>query len=58
MSFFYHFTFIILTAFILIKTISYGLYEINNQDNKSGGISVILFSIFVIIFANVIVFFR
>jgi len=58
MNFLYHFTFIFITIFILLKTISYGLYEINNENNKIGGIAVICFSIIVILFANIIVFFR
>lgn len=58
MNFVYHFTFIVVTIFILIKTISYGLYEIKTQDNKSGGIAVICFSIIVVVFANIISFLR
>lgn len=58
MNFIYHFTFIIVTIFVLIKTISYGLYEIKTQNNKSGGIAVICFSIIVVIFTNVISFLR
>lgn len=58
MNFVYHFTFIVVTIFILIKTISYGLYEIKTQDNKSGGIAVICFSIIVVVFANIISFIR
>ncbi len=54
MNFIYHFTFIIVTVFVLMKTISYGLYEIKTQNNKSGGIAVICFSIIVVIFANII----
>lgn len=58
MNFVYHFIFIVVTIFILIKTISYGLYEIKTQDNKSGGIAVICFSIIVVVFANIISFLR
>ncbi len=54
MNFIYHFTFIVVTVFVLMKTISYGLYEIKTQNNKSGGIAVICFSIIVVIFANII----
>ncbi len=53
-----HFIFIIITIFILLKTFFYGIYEIKTQKNKTGGVCVILFSILVIIFANVIVFLR
>lgn len=58
MNFIYHFIFIAVTVFVLLKTISYGLYEIKAQNNKYGGISVIVFSIVVVIFANIISFLR
>lgn len=58
MNFIYHFTFIIVTIFVLIKTISYGLYEIKTQNNKSGGITVICFSVIVVVFTNIISFLR
>lgn len=58
MNLLYHFIFIIFTISILIKTIFYGLYEINTENNKSGGIAVICFSLLVSIFADVIMFFR
>lgn len=58
MNFLYHFVFISATIFILIKTISYGLYEIKTENNKSGGIAVICFSVLVVVFTNIIVFFR
>lgn len=58
MNFIYHFTFFAVSLFILIKTIFYGVYEINSENNKSGGIAVICFSVLVVIFANIIVFFR
>ena len=54
----YNFIFIIVTICILLKTIFYGLYEINSEKNKSGGISVICFSVLVVIFSNIIVFLR
>lgn len=58
MNLLYHFLFIVVTIYVLIKTIFYGLYEINTQENKSGGIAVIFFSILVIVFANIIVLLR
>ena len=58
MNLIYHFIFIAVSLFILIKTIFYGIYEINSENNKSGGIAVICFSVLVIVFANIIVFFR
>lgn len=58
MNLLYHFVFVIVTIFILIKTIFYGMFEIKTQNNKSGGIAVICFSIVVIVFANIMVFLR
>lgn len=58
MNLIYHFTFIVVSIFILIKTIFYGIYEINSENNKSGGIAIICFSVLVVIFSNIIVFFR
>ena len=58
MNLIYHFTFIVVSLFILIKTIFYGIYEINSENNKSGGIDVICFSILIVVFSNIIVFFR
>ena len=54
----FNFIFTITTIYILIKTIFYGIYEIKNENNKSGGISVIVFSIIVILFSNIILFLR
>lgn len=58
MKLFFHFSFIIITIFILIKTIFYGVYEIKTEKNKTGGIAVIMLSIFTTILANIIMFFR
>ncbi|MBR0350398.1 MAG: hypothetical protein IJH76_00995 [Clostridia bacterium] len=54
----YNFIFIIASILILIKAIAYGLYEIKNENNKSGGITIICFSVLVTIFVNIVVFFR
>lgn len=58
MNFLFYVVFIITTVFILVKTIFYGLYEINTENNKSGGIAVICFSVLVVIFANIVLFMR
>ena len=57
-NFIYNFIFIFASALILIKAIAYGLYEIKNENNKSGGIAVISFSVLVTIFVNVVVLIR
>lgn len=58
MNFLYHFIFIVVTVFVLIKTIFYGIYEINTEKNKSGGIAIIIFSILVVVFSNLMTFIR
>lgn len=55
---FCHFLFLIFSVFVLLKSIFYALYEINTQDNKSGGIAVICFTVVILIFANIVVFLK
>lgn len=55
---FYRFLFLIFSIFVLLKSIFYALYEIKTQDNKSGGIAVICFTIVVLIFTNIIIFLK
>lgn len=54
-NFVYDFIFTVTSLIILVKSIAYGIYEIKTENNKSGGISVITFSIFVVIFVNFII---
>lgn len=49
---------IILSIYIVLKTISYGIYEIKNNENKSGGIAVIVISILSAILCDLIVYLR
>ena len=51
----YHVLFLIFTIYVLIKSISYGLYEIKQEENKFGGKLVIAFSVFSVVFSNIIV---
>ena len=39
--------FIIVIIFIFLKVVAYGLYEIKQENNKFGGITVIVFSLVV-----------
>ena len=55
LSFFYHVVFLIFTIYVLIRSVAYGLYETNEQENKFGGRLVILFTIFSVVFSNIIV---
>ncbi|MCI8759726.1 MAG: hypothetical protein HFJ34_01140 [Clostridia bacterium] len=51
----YHMLFLIISLYILLKAIGYAWYEINTIKNKIGGITVIAFSILVVIFSNIII---
>ena len=57
-NYFFNFLFFIFSIFILLKSVFYALYEIKSQDNKSGGVAVIVFSVIVIVLANVVVFLK
>lgn len=54
-NFVYHVLFLLISLFVLLKSIGYALYEINTIKNKSGGIVVIAFSVLVVIFSNVMI---
>lgn len=54
-SLFYHLLFLVFSLYISIQSISYGIYEIHEQNNKIGGRIVILFTIFSVIFSNILV---
>lgn len=54
-AFIYDFLFIITSIFILFKAIGYGIYEVKELQNKSGGIFVIVFSFLVVIFFDIII---
>lgn len=49
---------LILSIIIFIKTTSYGLYELKENNNKSGGIVVISIAVISLILPNVVVYFR
>lgn len=52
---FYHILFLLFTIYVLIQSVSYSLYEIKHEENKLGGSIVILFSIFSVVFSNIMV---
>lgn len=56
-KFIYDLLFILISLYVLIKTIYYGIYEIKENDNKTGGITVISFSVIVFIFFNIVILF-
>ena len=46
----------LLIIFSFFKTLFYGIYEINNNQNKSGGITVIVLGIIGLILPIIIIF--
>lgn len=58
MNIFFNLVFFVFSIFILIKSIAYGLYEIKQEKNKFGGISVICFNFLVIILGNIIMWIK
>ena len=55
LALFYHITFLLLSIYVLVKSISYGVYEINSEENKFGGHLVIWITVFIVIFDNIVV---
>lgn len=51
----YHILFLLFSIYILIESIVYSIYEIKNEKNIFGGVSVVAFSVFCIIFSNIAV---
>ena len=49
---------LILSIIIFIKTASYGIYELKENDNRNGGIVVISIATLALILPNVVVYFR
>ena len=54
----YDLIFLLISIFILLKAIGYAIYEIKELNNKVGGITIISFSILVVIFANIMMWIR
>ena len=46
----------IVTIYILINSISYGIYEFKEQENKAGGITAIVLGLFQCVFTNTMLF--
>jgi len=49
---------LILSIIIFIKTTSYGIYELKENNNKSGGIVVISIAFLSLILPNLVIYFR
>lgn len=52
------FVIFILSVIIGVKNVSYGIYELNNNKNKFGGIFVITIAIVSTVLPNLVVYFR
>lgn len=50
---FFNIFFTLTSIFILFKTIGYSIYELKEKNNKTGGVYIILLSLFSIIFSNI-----
>ena len=53
-----HFLVVILSIVVFIKTASYGIYELRENNNKSGGIVVISIAFLSLILPNVVIHIR
>ena len=58
MSIIYRTLYIIFSIYLLVRSISYSIYEYKNEENKYGSICFLLLVIFTIIFSNIYVFFN
>lgn len=47
--------FIIFTIFAFVQVLIYGIYEFKEENNKIGGIFIILFGLFASIFSNIVI---
>lgn len=52
------FLILLLSIIIFIKTTSYGIYELKENNNKAGGITVISIAALSLILPNVVVYLR
>jgi hypothetical protein len=52
------FIIILLTIYIFLKTIYYGIYEYKDNNNKLAGIFIIIFSFVSLILPNIMIYIR
>lgn len=57
-SIIYQISFFLITLYILLKVIGFALYEIKQLGNKTGGITVIVFSTVIVLCFDVIILFK
>lgn len=51
----YDLIFFITSLYVLFKVIGFAIYEIKEMNNKISGLVIISFSVFVVIFANIMI---
>ena len=51
----YKILFSLFTIYIFIESVSYSIFEINEQKNKFGGTCLLIFNLFCVILSNIIV---
>ena len=54
----YQILFLFITLYILLRAVAYAIYEIKTLKNKTGGITVIVISTLIVVFVNIIMFFK
>ena len=54
----YQILFLFITLYILLRAVAYAIYEIQTLKNTTGGITVIVISTLIVVFVNIIMFFK
>ncbi len=55
MQLIYKIIFLFITLYFLLQLISYGIYEKREENNTSGGNTIILLGIFSFLFSNIMI---
>ena len=58
LNFIQYVLFIIFSIYVFIKTLAYALYEIKTENNKFGGITIIVFLSIICLGINLFVFLK
>ena len=54
----YQILFLFITLYIFLGAVAYAIYEIQTLKNKTGGITVTVISTLIVVFVNIIMFFK
>lgn len=55
MKMIYNIIFTIISIYILVKAVAYGMYEKREKNNTFGSVSVFAFSLIAVIFSNIMI---